>query len=71
MTVLPMPKPPTRSSRMLSVEDLQSLIGGDPLPTKDWIYRTVPHKIKMSHRCVRWWEEDVLTWMEGLRDDAA
>lgn len=62
--------PPPDRGRLLDAAQVQELIGGDPPPSLDWIRAHVPYKMKLSHRCVRWWEHDVLNWLEGLRDRA-
>lgn len=62
---LPFPTPPPARGRWLTVDDVRALLANQV--SRDWTYANVPHKVKMSHRCVGWWEYDVLAWLEGLR----
>lgn len=43
----------------------------DEVPDEEWVRATVPHKIKLSHRKVCWYERDVEQWLESLREDSA
>ena len=60
----PMDPPPDRG-RLLDPEQVAELIGG---VSPAWVRRNVPHKIDLGHSTKRWWERDVLRWLESLRD---
>lgn len=62
--VLEMPSPPPNRGPLLDAETVRRMIGGADGPSLDWIYANVPHKVKISHRCVRWFEADVKAWLE-------
>ena len=65
--ILEIPKAPPNRGRLLSAAQVRELISGEDPPSLDWIYAHVPHKMKLSQRCVRWYECDVLAWLEELR----
>lgn len=60
------PQAPPNRGRLLTVDEVREQVGGDV--STDWIYANVPHKVKLSHRCVRWYEYDIRDWLEGLRE---
>ena len=62
--------PPPRRDKLLDARQVQHMIGGQPPPSLDWVYNNVPGKLKLSHRCVRWYENDVLEWLRGSQDAA-
>lgn len=64
--VLHLPKVLADRGRLLDAAQVQVLIGGTVPPSLDWIYAHVPGKHKLSHRCVRWFENDIRLWLEGL-----
>lgn len=43
----------------------------DDVPDEEWVRATVPHKLKLSHRKVAWYERDVEAWLESLRGESA
>ncbi len=57
--------PPTDRGRLLTPAEVASLIGGR---SDSWVRRNVPHKLKLGHSTVRWYEDDVLSWLESRRD---
>lgn len=64
--VLELPQPPVDRGPMIDAAAIQALIGGNHPPSEKWIYDNVPGKRKLSHRCVRWFRNDVLAWLGGL-----
>jgi len=68
MTVLPFPasiEPPPNRGRLLTPAQVAALIGGRV--SAAWVRRTVPHKVQLGHSTVRWYEADVLAWLETRR----
>lgn len=63
--VLEMPQPPADRGRLIDAIAIRAMIGGTHPPSLIWIYANVPGKRKLSHRCVRWFENDVRAWLEG------
>lgn len=63
--MLEIPKPPPDRGRLLTADDVRAMIGGGV--ALEWVYANVPHKLKISYRMVRWYEDDVRDWLEGLR----
>ena len=58
----PTPPPPYRG-RLLRVEEVHTLIDG--AFSVDWIYKNLmAGRRKLSPRCVRWREWDVIEWVE-------
>jgi predicted DNA-binding transcriptional regulator AlpA len=49
----------------LTVDDVRAILGNRV--SREWVYTHVPHKVKVSHRVVGWWEADVRAWLEELR----
>jgi hypothetical protein len=60
--------PPPDRGRLFTPEQVAEMIGG---VTPAWVRRTVPGKIDLGHCTKRWWEHDVLHWLEEHRDEAA
>jgi predicted DNA-binding transcriptional regulator AlpA len=58
------PLPPPIRGRLLTPEEVAQLVGS---VSPAWVRRTVPHKLTLGHSTVRWYESDVLTWLEGQR----
>lgn len=56
--------PPPNRGRLLAAAQVAELIGG---VSPAWVRRTVPAKVCMGHSTVRWFESDVLAWLEGRR----
>lgn len=66
--VFELPQPEPDRGRLIDAAAIQQLIGGAHPPSLIWIYANVPKKRKLSHRCVRWFEEDVKAWLRGDPD---
>jgi predicted DNA-binding transcriptional regulator AlpA len=66
---LPAPPPvlPPDRGRLLTGEEVASLIGGNV--STSWVRRTVPHKLTLGHSTVRWYERDVREWLEQRRGE--
>ncbi len=59
----PTPAPPYRG-RLLKAEEVYEII--DRAHSVDWIYKNMQAgRRKLSTRCVRWLEYDVLEWKQG------
>jgi predicted DNA-binding transcriptional regulator AlpA len=41
-----------------------SIVGG---VTPAWVRRTIPGKLRLGQRTVRWYRDDVLAWLAGHR----
>lgn len=54
--------PPNLGRLMSATQVAEELFHGTVSPT--WVRRNVPHKITLGHSTVRWWEADVLRWLE-------
>ncbi len=63
--ILQIPKPPPDRGKWLTVDDVRAMLGNQV--SREWCYAHVPHKMKVSHRVVGWWEADVKAWLEELR----
>ena len=61
---LPFPAPPVDRGPLLSPEAVAALIGGVS-PT--WVRRNVPKKLALGQRTVRWYQRDVLEWLDSKR----
>lgn len=63
--VLEIPQPPPDRGRWLTVDDVCAMLGHRV--SREWVYANAPHKVKVSHRVVGWWELDMRVWLEGRR----
>jgi hypothetical protein len=60
------PAPPPPRGRLLTAAQIASdLFTGTVSPT--WVRRRVPHRLRLGHSTVRWFEADVLAWLAGQR----
>lgn len=60
------PAPPPPRGRLLTAEQIAAeLFAGTVSPT--WVRRRVPHRLRLGHSTVRWFEADVLAWREAQR----
>ena len=59
------PQPPPDRGRMLTAQQVADRIGGGV--SESWVRQNVPHKLILGHRTVRWFEGDVLGWLELRR----
>ncbi len=59
------PSPPPDRGPLLKSPQVADLIGG---VFASWVRRNVPHKVTMGHSTVRWFEYDVMKWLEERRD---
>ena len=57
--------PPPSRGRLMCAEEVAALIGGKTSPA--WVRRNVPYKLELGHSTVRWFEADVLAWLEERR----
>jgi predicted DNA-binding transcriptional regulator AlpA len=59
--------PQTRGPLMTDVEvaRLLKLEHPENESTRKWIRQHVPHKRRLGHNTVRWFEADVLAWVES------
>jgi predicted DNA-binding transcriptional regulator AlpA len=59
--------PPVDRGPLLSPEQVAELIGGvEP----EWVRRNVPGKLALGQRTVRWYRDDVLTWIASRPNKA-
>ena len=64
--VLAFPTPaPAADDRLLSVEEVVAIIGGERPPSRDWVLRYVPGKISLGHRTKRFREAVVRAWLRA------
>ena len=56
--------PPPDHGRLLTPAEVAELIGG---VSDAWVRRNVPHKVELGHSTVRWFKDDVLSWLESRR----
>jgi predicted DNA-binding transcriptional regulator AlpA len=54
------PTPPPDRGPLLTPEQVADLVGG---VSAAWIRRTVPGKLVLGQRTVRWYRDDVLRWI--------
>ena len=57
--------PPGRG-RLLTPGQVAEVIGG---VSTAWVRRNVPHKIRLGHSTVRWYEADVHEWLGSRREN--
>jgi hypothetical protein len=58
--------PPPPRGRLLSAEQVaMELLHGSVGPA--WVRRHVPHGVRLGHSTVRWFEADVVWWIEARR----
>ena len=53
----------TKPSRLLTPGDLEEMIG----KPREWVLLHVPNKVRLGHRTIRWFREDVEQWLESFR----
>ena len=61
------PAPPSDRGPLLTAEQVAAQIGG---VSAAWVRRSVPGKLALGHRTVRWYELDVRLWIAGRRGAA-
>jgi len=59
------PLPPPNRGRLLTAAQVAETIGS---VSSAWVRRYVPHKLRLGHSTVRWYEHDVLTWIESRQE---
>ena len=57
---LPFPPAPPDRGRLLTPDQVAELVGS---VSPAWVRRTVPGKIVLGQRTVRWYEDDVRRWI--------
>ena len=55
--------PPDRG-RLLTAEEIAKLIGR---VSPAWVRRNIPHKVRLGHSTVRWFERDVRDYLQRQR----
>ncbi len=58
---------PEDRGRMLDAQQVADLIGG---VKASWVRRNMPGKLNLGHSTKRWWEADVLGWIQSRREDS-
>lgn len=56
------PASPLDRGPLLAPEQVAELVGG---VSPSWVRRTVPGKLVLGQRTVRWYRDDVLRWIAG------
>ena len=59
-----LPDPPPDRGKLLSADEVAAIIGG---VSQSWVRRSVPHRVTVGYRIVRWYELDVRAWLETNR----
>ena len=54
------PTPPPDRGPLLTPEQVAQLVGA---VSPSWVRRTVPGKLRLGQRTVRWYRDDVLRWL--------
>jgi predicted DNA-binding transcriptional regulator AlpA len=57
--------PPPNRGRLLTPAQVAEMIGS---VSEAWVRRNVPHKVRLGHSTVRWWEDDIRRWLETCRE---
>ncbi len=57
------PELPPNRGRLLTPADVAAIVGR----SEAWCRRNVLGKLALGRRTVRWWEADVLAWLEAQR----
>jgi predicted DNA-binding transcriptional regulator AlpA len=52
----------------MTAQQVADMIGG---VSDAWVRRTVPNKLALGHSTVRWFQTDVVNWLESLRSEVA
>ncbi len=55
--------PPIERGRLLTAAEVSQIVRR----SAGWVKVHVPHKIRLGHRTVRWYEIDVKLWLESQR----
>jgi predicted DNA-binding transcriptional regulator AlpA len=64
----PVPAPPLDRGQLIDARQIQAKIGGTHPPSLVWIRENVPGRVKFSHKMVRWYEREFLTWLAQLEE---
>lgn len=59
--------PPRAPARLLKAQEVATELFHDAVSAA-WVRRTVPHKIRLGHSTVVWWEYDVLDFIASQRE---
>lgn len=68
----PIPQPPPARGPLLTdveVAQLLKLENPDNPNTRKWVRQHVPQKRRIGHHTVRWFQSDVLAWVESTGTD--
>lgn len=57
---------PDRGRLMTAQEIALEIFCGRTSP--EWVRRTLPQKIRLGHSTVRWWESDVIEYIESRKN---
>lgn len=58
---IPAPRGPLMDAQQVATELMAGTV------TETWVRRNLPGKVKLSHRTVRWFRDDVVRWLETRR----
>jgi len=53
----------TKGNRLLTPRDVSRILG----QSEAWVRRSVPGKVSLGHRTVRWFADDIEQWLESFR----
>jgi predicted DNA-binding transcriptional regulator AlpA len=62
---IPLPRGRLMDARSVAAELFDGTV------TEKWVREHVPGRIKLSHRTIRWYRDDVLRWIDERRDARA
>lgn len=62
----PAPAPPPDRGPLLTAAQVAAHIFSNTVSIA-WVRRQVPHKIRLGHSTVRWFEQDVREWLDRQR----
>jgi len=62
----PTPAIPVPRGRMMDAQAVATELF-DGTVSETWVRKNVPGRVKLSHRTVRWFRDDVVRWLEQRR----
>ena len=57
---------PRDRGRLLDAQQVADIIGG---VSETWVRRNVPNKLNLGHSTKRWFEADVMDWLNSRRGE--
>ena len=65
-SIRPLASPVPRGPLMTAKQIASELFGGSV--SEKWVRAHAPHRVKLSHRPVLWYRNDVLQWIDDKRE---